>query len=62
MNQEFKFEYNTSFSTYARDYLKTNKPTDIVKMAKRNIEEQFEDTCVERWRRGILKNNLRKHV
>ena len=48
LNQEFKCEYNTSFSTYAKDYLHTNKPADIVKMAKKNIEEQFEETCVER--------------
>ena len=48
LNQEFKCEYNTSFSTYAKDYLNTNKPADIVKMAKKNIEEQFEETCVER--------------
>ena len=48
LNQEFKCEYNTSFSTYVKDYLNTNKPVDIVKMAKKNIEEQFEETCVER--------------
>ena len=48
LNQEFKCEYNTSFSTYAKDYLNTNKPADIVKMVKKNIEEQFEETCVER--------------
>ena len=48
-NQEFKCEYNTSFSTYAKDYLNTNKPADIVKMANRNIEEQFEETYVERY-------------
>ena len=43
MNQEFQCEYNTSFSTYAKDYLNTNKLAHIVKMAKRNIEEQFEE-------------------
>ena len=48
MNQEFNCEYGTCFSTCAKDYLNTNKPADIVKMAKRNIEEQFEETCVER--------------
>ena len=48
MNQEFKCEYNTSFSTCVKDYLNTNKPADIVEMAKRNIEEQFEEACVER--------------
>ena len=49
MNQELKCEYNTSFSTFAADYFNINKPADIVKMAKRNIEEQFEETCVERY-------------
>ena len=37
MKQEFKREYNISFSTFAKDYLNTNKPADIVKMAKRKI-------------------------
>ena len=38
MNQQFKCEYNTSFGTFAEDYLNINKPADIVKMAKTNIE------------------------
>ena len=48
MNQEFKCEYNTSFNSYAKNWLNINEPVDIIKMEKRNIEEQFEETWVER--------------
>ena len=48
MNQEFKCEYSTSFCTYVKDYFNTKKPAHIVKTARRNIDEQIEETCGER--------------
>ena len=48
LNQEFRTEYNTTFTKQTKDHLKVHKPSAIVRLAKKDIENQLEDTCVER--------------
>ena len=48
LNKKFKSTYNTTFTEQVKDCLQIEKPAAIVKLAKKNIEDQFEDTCVER--------------
>ena len=48
LNQEFTTEYNSTFTKQAKVYLKVHKPSAIVRLAKKDIENQLEDTCVER--------------
>ena len=47
LNQEFRTEYNTTFTKQAKDHLKVHKPSAIVRLAKKDIENQLEDTCIE---------------
>ena len=47
LNKEFR-NHNTSLAKQAKEYLKTQKPSSIVRLAKKNIEDQFQETCVER--------------
>ena len=47
LNKEFR-NHNTSFTKQAKEYLKSQKPSSIVKLATKNIEDQFQETCVER--------------
>ena len=47
LNKEFR-NYNTSFAEQAKECLKIQKPSSIVRLAKKNIEDQFQETCVER--------------
>ena len=49
LNQEFRTEYNTTFTKQAKDHLKVHKPSGIVRLEKKDIENQLEDTCVERY-------------
>ena len=49
LNPEFRTEYNTTFTKQAKDHLKVHKPSAIVRLAKKDIENQLEDTCVERY-------------
>ena len=49
LNPEFRTEYNTTFTKQVKDHLKVNKPLAIVRLAKKDIENQLEDTCVERY-------------
>ena len=49
LNQEFRTEYNTTFTKQAKDHLNVHKPSSIVRLAKKDIENQLEDTCVERY-------------
>ena len=49
LNQEFRTEYNTTIIKQVKDYLKVHKPSAIVRLAKKDIENQLEDTCVERY-------------
>ena len=47
LNKEFR-NHNTSFTEQAKEYLKIQKPSSIVKLAQKNIEDQFQETCVEK--------------
>ena len=47
LNKEFR-NHNTSFAEQAKEYLNIQKPSSIVRLAKKNIEDQFQETCVER--------------
>ena len=47
LNKEFR-NHNTSFTEQAKEYLKIQEPSSIVKLAKKNIEDQFQETCLER--------------
>ena len=47
LNKEFR-NHNTSFAEQAKEYLNIQKPSSIVRLAKKNIEDQFQVTCVER--------------
>ena len=49
LNQEFRTGYNTTFTKQAKDYPKVQKPSTIVRLAKKDIENQLEDTCVDRY-------------
>ena len=49
LNPEFRTEYNTTITKQVKDYLKVHKPSAIVRLAKKDIENQLEDTCVERY-------------
>ena len=49
LNQEFRTEHNTSFTKQVQDHLKVHKPSVIVRLAKKDIENRLEDTCVERY-------------
>ena len=47
LNKEFR-NHNVSFAEQAKEYLKIQKPSSIVRLAKTNIEDQFQGTCVEK--------------
>ena len=47
LNKEFR-NHNTSFAEQAKEYLKIQKPSSILSLAKKNIEIQFQEICVER--------------
>ena len=47
LNKEFR-NHNTSFAEQAKEYLNIQKPSSIVGLVKKNIEDQFQETCVER--------------
>ena len=49
LNQEFRTEYNTTFTKQTKDYLKVHKPSAIVRLAKKDIENQLENASVERY-------------
>ena len=48
LNQQFSPEYNATFTKHAKDYLRVHKPSAIVRLAQKDIENQLEDACVER--------------
>ena len=47
LNKKFR-NHNTSFAEQAKEYLNIQKPSSIVRLAKKNIEDHFQETCVER--------------
>ena len=47
LNKEFR-NHNTSFAEQAKEYLNIQKQSSIVRLAEKNIEDQFQETCVER--------------
>ena len=49
LNKKCRTEYNTTFTKQAKDYLKVHKSSAIVRLAKKDIENQLEDTSVERY-------------
>ena len=49
LNQTSRTEYNTTFRKQAKDHLKVHKPSAIVRLAKKDTENQLQDTCVERY-------------
>ena len=42
-------EYNAALTKQAKDHLKVHKPSAIVRLAEKDIENQLEDTCVKRY-------------
>ena len=49
LNKKCRTEYNTTFTKQAKDYLKVHKSSAVVRLAKKDIENQLEDTSVERY-------------
>ena len=47
LNKKFR-NHNTSFAEQAKEYLNIQKPSSIVRLAKKNIEDHFQETRVER--------------
>ena len=47
LNKKFR-NNNTSFAKQAKEYLNIQKPSSIVRLAKKSIEDHFQETCVER--------------
>ena len=47
LNKEFS-NHDTNFAGQAKEYLQIQKPASIVKLVKNNIEDRFQETCVER--------------
>ena len=49
LNQEFRAEYNATFTKQVKDHLKVHKPSENMRLAKKDTGNQLEDTCVERY-------------
>ena len=47
LNKKFR-NHNTSFAEQTKEYLNIQKPSSIVRLAKKNIEDHFQETRVER--------------
>ena len=49
LNNNFRNNYHTTFTKQVKRVLEIPKPRDIAKSIKTNIENQWEETCVERY-------------
>ena len=49
LNNNFRNNYHTTFTKQVKQVLEIPKPKDIAKSMKTNIENQWEETCVERY-------------
>ena len=49
LNQNFRKNYATTFTKQVKQVIKIPKPQEIVKSIERNIENQWEETCIERY-------------
>ena len=49
LNQNYRRDYRTTFTKQVKQVLEIQKPREIAKSIKRDIENQWEETCVERY-------------
>ena len=49
LNQGYRKNYRTTFTKQVKQVLEIPKPREIAKSIKRDIENQWEETCVERY-------------